>query len=149
MTELESPAHADSVGSLLTDVASDVTRLLHQEVELAKTEIRAEASKAIKAGRLIASGALALHLVAVITSVAAVLAVTEVLVDVLPEWSRLAPAMAATGVAVLWLIIGLLLIGSGRRRLRRISPMPRQTIQSLKEDLAWLRKPITSSRRSE
>ena len=46
MTEPESPAHADSVGSLLTDVASDVTRLLQQEVELAKTEIRAEASKA-------------------------------------------------------------------------------------------------------
>ena len=103
----------------------------------------------MKAGRLLASGALALHLVAVIASVAVVLAVTEVLVDVLPEWSDLAPTIAATGVAVLWLIIGLVLIGTGRRRLRRISPVPKQTIQSLKEDLAWLRKPITSGRRSE
>ena len=118
-----------------------MTRLLHQEVELAKTEIRAEASKAAKAGRLLASGAMALHLVAVIASVAAVLAVTEVLIDVLPRWTELAPAIAATGVALLWLIIGLVLIGTGRRRLRSISPMPRQTIQSLKEDLAWLRKP--------
>ena len=149
MTTPALPGHADTVTSILTEVASDVTRLLHQEVELAKTEIRAEASKAAQAGRLLASGALALHLVAVIASAAAVLAVTQVLVDVLPRWTELAPAIAATGVALVWLIIGLVLIGTGRRRLRGVSPMPRQTIQSLKEDLAWLRKPNGSGRRSE
>ncbi len=149
MTTPASPTHADSVASLLTDVASDVTRLLHQEVELAKTEIRTEASKAAKAGRLLASGAMALHLVAVMASVAAVFAVTAVVVDVLPGWTDLAPAIAATGVALLWLIIGLVLITTGRRRLRDFSPMPRQTIQSLKEDLEWLRKPTAYGTRSE
>jgi len=131
----------DSVVALFSEVASDVTRLLRQEVELAKTEIRAEASKAVKAGRLLASGALALHLVAVIGSVAAVLALTEVLVDALPRWTELAPTIAAAGVAVVWLIIGVVLTSTGRRRLRRVSPVPQQTIKSLKEDLAWLRKP--------
>jgi hypothetical protein len=141
MTEPPEPTQGDSVVALLSDVASDVTRLLHQEVELAKTEIRAEAKKAAKATRLLAGGAMALHLVAVIASVAAVLAVTEVLTDALPQWKDLAPMMAATGMAVLWLIIGVVLIRTGSRRLRRISPVPQQTIQSLKEDIAWLRKP--------
>jgi len=140
MTEPPAP-QGDSVVALLSDVASDVTRLLHQEVELAKTEIRAEARKAVGAGRLLAGGAMALHLVAVIASVAAVLVVSEVLMEVLPRWAELAPTIAATGVAVLWLIIGVVLIRTGRRRLRGFSPVPQQTIQSLKEDLAWLRKP--------
>ena len=135
------PVQGDSLVALLSDVASDVTRLLRQEVELAKTEIRAEARKAAKASRLLASGALALHLVAVIGSVAAVLAVTEVLVDALPRWTEFAPTIAAAGVAIVWLIIGVVLTRTGRRQLRHVSPVPQQTIQSLKEDLAWLRKP--------
>jgi Putative Actinobacterial Holin-X, holin superfamily III len=141
MTEPPAPAQGDSVVALLGDVASDVSRLLHQEVELAKTEIRAEARKAAGAGRLLAGGAMALHLVAVIASVAAVLVVSEVLTELLPRWAELAPTIAAIGVAVLWLIIGVVLIRTGSRRLRGFSPVPHQTIKSLKEDLAWLRKP--------
>ena len=130
-----------SVGALVSDVASDVKRLLHQEVQLARSEIRAEARKAVSAGRLIATGTMALHLVVVLVSVGAVFAVTEILADRVPRLAGLAPAIAAGGVALLWLVIGLILLGAGRRRLRSISPIPRQTIQTLKEDIAWLRKP--------
>jgi hypothetical protein len=126
---------------MVTDVASDVGRLVRQEVELAKTEIRGEVSKAASAGRLIGSGALALHLVAVLVSVAAALSLGEVLGERLPELSRWIPALAAAGVGLLWLVIGLVLLIVGRRRLRRVSPIPRQTIESLKEDIAWLRRP--------
>jgi hypothetical protein len=141
MTQPPATEQGESMVALLGDVASDVNRLLHQEVELAKSEIRAEARKAAQAARLLASGALALHLTAVIVSIAAVLAAAELLTTALPHWASLAPTIAATGVALLWLIVGLVLIGTGRRRLRTISPVPQQTIKSLKEDLAWLRKP--------
>jgi hypothetical protein len=130
-----------SVGALVSDVASDVTRLLRQEVELAKSEIRAEAGKAAKATSLIASGAAALHLVAVLVSVAGVLAVTVVLTRYVPVLADYTAAVAAGGIALVWLILGLAFLGAGRRRLRTISPIPRQTIQSLKEDIAWLRRP--------
>jgi len=130
-----------SVGSMISEVASDVTRLLRQEVELARTEIREEAAKAGRAGRLIASGALALHLVAVLGSAAVALAAAEVLEHQVPEVAGQAPAIATGGVALLWLLLGLLMLARGRRRLRRISPIPRRTIQTLKEDIAWLRKP--------
>ena len=59
----------------------------------------------------------------------------------IPALANWATAIAAGAVALVWLLIGLVLLGSGRRRLRKLSPIPRQTIQSLKEDIAWLRKP--------
>jgi Putative Actinobacterial Holin-X, holin superfamily III len=130
-----------SVGSLVSDVAADVKRLLHQEVRLARSEIRTEARKAARAGRLIATGTMALHLVVVLVSVGAVLAASEVLASRVPDLAGLAPAVAAAGVALVWVVVGRILLGAGRPRLRSISPIPRQTIQTLKEDIAWLRKP--------
>jgi Putative Actinobacterial Holin-X, holin superfamily III len=129
-----------SVGSLIGDVASDVTRLLRQEVELARAEIRGAASKAAKAGQLFAGGAMALHLVAVLASVAVGLVAGRMLADRRPEWAEFAPAVTTAGLALLWLVIGLVLLWRGRRRLRSISLVPRQTINTIKEDIAWLRK---------
>jgi Putative Actinobacterial Holin-X, holin superfamily III len=137
------PAPVDptpSVRSLVGDVASDATRLIRQEVELARAEIRGEARKAAKAGRLFAGGAMALHLVAVLASVAVGLVAGRILADRLPQWSEFAPAVTTAGLALLWLVIGLVLLWRGRRRLRSISPVPRQTIKTIKEDIAWLRK---------
>jgi hypothetical protein len=130
-----------SVGSMISDVAADVKRLLRQEVQLASSEIRAEARKAGSAARLIATGGLALHLVAILVSVGGVLAGSQILAERVPDLADLAPAIAAGGVALLWLIIGLILLRVGRRRLKTFSPIPRQTIQTLQEDIKWLRKP--------
>ena len=132
---------ARSVATLVSDVASDVKRLLQQEVELARLEIRGEAQKAASAGGMIASAAMALHLVAVLASVAGVLALSDVLADRVPRLAGHATVIAAGGVGVLWLIVGLVLLIAGRRRLRSISLVPRKTLQTLKEDVAWLRKP--------
>ena len=135
MTEL-------SLSTMVSEVGiSDVKRLMRQEVELAKAEIRTEAARATSAGKLIAAGALAMHLVAVLVSAGAALAAVPVLVAQVPAVADYAPAIAAGGVALVWLIIGAIMLATGRRRLRKFSPIPRQTIQSLKEDLAWLRKP--------
>ena len=129
-----------SVGSLIGDVAADVTRLLRQEVELGRAEIRGEATKAVNAGRLFAGGAAALHLVAVLATVAIALAASRILADRAPQWAEFAPAVTAAGLALLWLVIGFVLLRRGRRRLRAVSPVPRQTIKTIKEDIAWLRK---------
>jgi hypothetical protein len=129
-----------TVSSLVSDVAADVTRLLRQEVELARTEIRTEATKAVGGARSLAMGAVALHLVAILVSVGGVMALSEVLASRVPALANWAIAITAGAVAVVWLFIGLVLLGSGRRRLRKLSPIPHQTIQSIKEDIAWLRR---------
>ena len=141
MTEPTRPDEDFSLGGMVSDVAAGVTRLLRQEVELAKTEIRTEAGKAATAARLIAGGALALHITAVLGSVALVFALHATIATQVPALADQAPAVATGVVALLWLILGLSLLGSGRRRLRRVSPIPQRTIQTLREDIAWLRKP--------
>jgi hypothetical protein len=130
-----------SVASMVSELAGDVTRLVRQEVELARTEIRAEASKAVKGARAVVMGAAGLQLFAILVSVGGVLALSKVLASRLPELADWSTAITAGVVAVLWLLFGSTLLLSGRRRLRRLSPVPRQTIESLKEDIAWLRKP--------
>lgn len=135
------PQNSPSVASMVSEVAADVTRLLRQEVDLARTEIRGEASKAVRAARAVVMGAVGLQLFAMLVSVGGVLALSDVLASRVPELADWSTAITAGGVAVLWLLVGLTLLGSGRRRLRSLSPVPRQTIESLKEDIAWLRRP--------
>ena len=140
MSEPARIADEPSLSTIVSDVASDVKRLLRQEVELAKTEVRAEAAKAGRAGRMLASGAMALHLAAVVASVGGVFG-AAVLLERFPVLAGYAYAAAAAGVALIWLIVGAVLVSGGRRRLRKVSPIPHRTIQTLKEDIAWLRKP--------
>ena len=44
---------------------------------------------------------------------------------------------AALIVAVLWAIVAAVLYSMGRRSLREMSPMPRRTVETLKEDVEW------------
>jgi tetrahydromethanopterin S-methyltransferase subunit C len=51
------------------------------------------------------------------------------------------PGWAALIVAVVWAAIGAVLYVIGRRKLRTASPVPRQTVETLKEDGQWLKNP--------
>jgi len=120
-----------SIGELISEVAGDVTRLFRQEVELAKAEVRAEASKAGKAAGMLAAAGFAGYLVAVLLSLALVFALGAVMPD---GW-------AAVIVAVIWAIVAAALYAAGRKQLRTVSPVPQQTVETLKEDAEWLRHP--------
>jgi hypothetical protein len=124
-----STSRDDSIGQLIGEVAGDVSRLFRQEVELAKAEMKEEAVKAGKAGGMLAAAGFAGYMVAVLLSLAAVFA----LGSVMPlGW-------AAVIVAVVWAIVGAVLYATGRQRIKKVDPVPRQTIETLKEDGQWLR----------
>ncbi|MFJ5731828.1 phage holin family protein [Streptomyces paradoxus] len=120
-----------SVGELLSTVTSDVQQLLHQEAELAKAEIREEATKAGKAAGMFGGAGFAGYMVAVFLTLAAMFALANVM-DL--GWA----ALIVTGV---WAVIGLILYRRGRTRMRTVSPKPEQTMQTLKEDMQWARHP--------
>jgi uncharacterized membrane protein len=120
-----------SVGELISEVAGDLSRLFRQEVELAKAEVKAEASKAGKAAGMLAGAGFAAYLVAVLLSLALVFALGAVM----PE------GWAAVIVAVIWAIVAAALYAAGRKQLRTVSPVPQQTMETLKEDAEWLRHP--------
>jgi uncharacterized membrane protein YqjE len=116
-----------SVGDLLGEVSGDLTKLLRQEVALAKVELKEEATKAGKAGGLLAGAVACGYLVLVFLALALVFALDNVM-DI--GW-------AALLTAVLLGIIAAVLFVIGRNRLKQVNPTPEQTIETLKEDVQW------------
>jgi len=124
-----SPPQDESIGNLLSQVAGDVSTLFRQEVALAKEELKAEAVKAGKARGMLAGAGFAGYMVVVLLSLALVFALGAVM----------PLGWAALIVAVIWAIIGGVLYAVGRNRMKDVDPVPRQTVETLREDAQWVR----------
>ncbi|MEU8264101.1 phage holin family protein [Micromonospora sp. NPDC048999] len=113
-----------SVGELLGDVTRDVSTLFRQEIELAKAELREEASQAGKAGGMFGGAALAGFLTVLFVSYAVWWGLSAVMDQ---SW-------AALIVAGVWAIIAAVLLAVGRtklRQLRAVLPRTQQTARQL------------------
>lgn len=125
-----------SLGELFGDLSRQLTTLVRQEIDLARTEMT---SKATSVGRnigfLLAGGAVAyagfLGLMAAL--VFALMAIG------LPGW--LAALIVGGAVA----LVGYLLVRRGLAALRQEDLTPHRTIQTLKEDAEWARDQTTST----
>ncbi len=120
-----------SVGELIGNISNDLSTLFRQEVELAKVELKQEASKAGKAAGMLGAAAFAGYLVVILLSFALVAALSNVM----------DPGWAALIVAVIWGAIGAVLFVNGRKKLKTVDPVPRRTADTLKEDAQWLKNP--------
>jgi uncharacterized membrane protein YqjE len=116
-----------SVGELLSEVTGDLSKLMRQEVALAKVELKEEATKAGKAGGLLGGAGAVGYLVLVFVSLALMFALDEVMPM---GWAALITA------AVLGIIAAILFV-VGRNRLKQVNPKPEQTVETLKEDVQW------------
>jgi uncharacterized membrane protein YqjE len=120
-----------SVGELIGNISSDLSTLFRQEVELAKVELKTEASKAGKAAGMLGAAGVAGFFVLALLSTALVAALSNVMDT---GW-------AALIVAVIWGIVGAVLYANGRKKLKTVDPTPRRTVDTLKEDAQWLKNP--------
>jgi hypothetical protein len=127
----ERPSQDRSAGELLSAVTADVQTLFRQEVELAKAEIREEATKAGKAAGMFGGAGFAGYMVALFLSLAAVLGLANVM----------DAGWAALIVTAVWAGIAAVLFVMGRSRMREVSPKPEQAVETLKEDAQWARHP--------
>jgi hypothetical protein len=125
------PVEDASIGQLISDISDDLSRLFRQEVELAKVEVRQEAAKAGKAAGMLGGATFGGYLAVLLLSFAAVYGLGNVM-DL--GW-------AALIVAVVWAVVGGVLFVTGRKKLRTVSAVPRQTVDTLKEDAQWLKNP--------
>ncbi|WP_406008207.1 phage holin family protein [Streptomyces sp. NBC_00637] len=121
-----------SVGELLSAVTSDVQTLFRQELELARTEVKQEATKAGKAAGMYGGAGFAGYMVLLFLSLAAVLGLSNVMDG---GW-------AALIVTAVWAVVGAVLYQKGRARMRTVEPKPEQTVETLKENAQWARHPI-------
>ena len=131
-----------SVGQLISEVTTDLSVLMRQELELAKAEIKAEATKAgdevkaqsAKAGKgvgMLGGAGFAGFMTVLFLSIALWWALSHLVGH---SWSALI-------VAVLWGIVGAVLYSMGRKqlkqidltRLKQVNPKPEQTVETLQQ----------------
>lgn len=126
-----SPDHDGSVGALVSAVAADAQTLLRQEVELARAEVRQEASSVGKAAGMFGAAGFSSVMIAVFASVTAVAALDHVL-------DTTFAGLIVTGV---WAVIGTVSFVLARSRMRSVPVKPEHTMETLKEDARWARHP--------
>jgi hypothetical protein len=119
-----------SFGELLGELSSDLSRLVRQEIALAKAETKEELSKAGQGAGMLGGAGVAGLLTLLFLSLALMFALANAM-DV--GW-------AALIVAVLWAVVGGVLVAVGRSRLRQATPPLQQTVETLKEDARWAKK---------
>jgi drug/metabolite transporter (DMT)-like permease len=135
MTERESEP---SVASLLSGIVGDAQVLVRQEIALARQEISEEISNAKEAGIKLGIGGAVLA----IGGLLLVLALAQALADLL-NW----PTWAGYGiVGVVLAIAGYILLSSAQKRMKEISPVPEKTVETLKENVEWIKDRTTSDR---
>jgi Flp pilus assembly protein TadB len=126
-----------SLGELLKQLSQETTRLVHQELELAKAELTQKGKQAgAGAGMFGGAGALGLAALGALTA-CFLLALNAVMA----AW------LAALLVAVVYGIIAFVLARQGQARLKRATPpVPTQTIETVKEDVEWAKTQMRSDK---
>jgi len=118
-----------SLGQIVGDLSTDLTTLVKQELELARTELKEEATKAGKgAGMLGGAG---------VSGLLALILASFALAYLLDNWMPV--ELAFLIVTVLWAIVGAVLAARGRKELKNANPQLPETQQTLKEDAAWVK----------
>jgi len=120
------------LGDLFSDLATEMSNLVRQEVALAKVEVGQKAKYVGRnVGYLVVGGAVAY------AALLAIIAGIIMLLDkVMPNWG------ASLLVGVLVAGIGWLLIGKALSALKQADVTPRQTVETLKEDATWMKQQI-------
>ena len=127
-----------SIGELLTQLSQETTTLVRQELELAKAELTEKGKEAGKGAGMF-GGAGLLGLLAAGALTACFIAALD---TAMPLW------LAALIVAVVYGAVAGVLALQGRNRVKRATPpVPEQTIDSTKEDVAWAKTRARSGSR--
>jgi Putative Actinobacterial Holin-X, holin superfamily III len=119
-----------SLGELLGDIADNLTTLVKQELDLAKTEAKQEAAKAGKGAGLLGGAGVTGHLALLFASLA--------LMFLLDTWMH--TALAALIVTALWAIVAAVLGAQGRKELQSLNPKLETTQRTIKEDVQWAKE---------
>jgi uncharacterized membrane protein YqjE len=119
-----------SVSDVVQDIFRNVQEMVRSEIRLAKVEIREETRRAVTSSALIAAGAVgALSAYIFLLWTAAYALSTR-----MPVWG------ATLIVAVVMAAVAAVLLVGGIRKAKRIQPIPERTVESLRENLEWIKQ---------
>jgi hypothetical protein len=122
---------------LLKQLSEETTRLVRQEVDLAKAELTQKGRQAgTGAGLFGAAGAIGFLALAALTT-CLILALDAAM----PAW------LAALVVAVVYGAVAAVLAVRGRAKVKQaVPPVPEQTIETVKEDVQWAKTQMRSDK---
>ena len=116
-----------SIGQIVGDITADTSRLIRQEMDLAKAEMKQEVAKLGKGAGMFGAAGLAGWF--------ALFFVSFAVVYLLDNWMPV--ELAALIVAVVWGIAAAVLALKGRKVIKAADPALPTTQQTLKEDAQW------------
>jgi hypothetical protein len=122
-----------SLSELLSRLSQDTTQLLSAQVELTKAEVREEVKDATRIGAVFGASALLAFLALLLLAFAAAWGLTELV----PEGVAFLIVGAVLGVvaAVAFVI--------ARNTLNQTDLVPRETVETVKEDVQWARRQMS------
>ncbi len=123
----------DSVKELLSEATKQFGELVRKEVELAKTELREQASRAGKATAMFAGMGLLGFMAFLLVSFAAAWGLAE----------GVPTGLAFLAVGLLYGVIGGLLFVQGRKLVKEVKP-PKATLQTIKEDVQVVKTAVSA-----
>jgi hypothetical protein len=122
-TEGRPDVEGTSVGQLISEVTTDLSTLMRQELALAKAEVTAEAKKAGQGAGLFGAAGFAGYMVLLFLSFALLYVLNNAMDN---GW-------AALIVALLWAVIGAVSFVLGRKRFKQVNPKPERTMDTLSQ----------------
>jgi len=117
---------------LLGQLSQDLTLLMRQELQLAKTEISEKISRAASDAVSLAAGGLVAY--------AGALALVAGIILVLNQVMGLAAWLAAVLVGLALGIIGFVMVRGALRNLKRIEPTPQRTVKTIEDGIQWAKE---------
>jgi uncharacterized membrane protein YqjE len=121
-----------SLGELISRMTSDVSKLVGTQIELAKLEIKDEVAKAGKGAGMVGGGGVAAFLAVLLLS----FAIAYWLADAFDDNYGLGFFI----VGLVYAVVAAVLVLKGKQKINEATPVAEQTIETIKEDVAWARR---------
>lgn len=125
----------ESVIELMRGIVQDARTLSAQELTAAKLEITQEIKKIVSSSILLGVGLFIVAVAFVLLSIVIALALAQYIP--LPTWAGFAI------VGGVYLVIGLIVVFAGRRKLQTAKPIPEHTLRGAKEDAQYIKEKAT------
>jgi len=121
-----------TVSDLISGLVNDAQQLVRREIDLAKREVAIEVDK-------VKQGAVALGVGAGLAVIGALL-LGQMLVYLVQSLTGLSLWVSYLIIGGLIAIGGVLGLMQGIKRMKEVDPVPRETIESVKEDIQWIKE---------
>jgi uncharacterized membrane protein YqjE len=128
---MATPQTQRSVPELLQAIVGNLQEIIRSEFRLAKTELKEEAAKVAKPAATLGAGlVLGLYGLGFL-----LLASVYALSTIMPAW------LAALLVGMVLAVVAAAMVTSSSKKFKRVDPTPDKTIQTLEENVQWVKHP--------